>query len=136
MSQTVWFLGAQCFSKNHGHIEAVVVMMVVMWMMKCQLHCWRKPKHPEVTTGLRQVTDKCPHIRPVPSPGIVLGPQWCEVMVFSQRQHNDNTTTNVEPVHSYDAFHTVVVGPGVKGIIGMHRFNFCRCRCVVVVLSL
>ena len=34
-------------------------------------------------------------------------------------------------MHSYDAFHTRHVGPGVKGIIGMHRFNIC----LVVVLS-
>ena len=34
-------------------------------------------------------------------------------------------------MNSYDAFHTVVAGPGVKGIIGMHRFNMC-----LVVLSL
>ena len=34
----------------------------------------------------------------------------------------------------YDAFHTRHVGPGVKGIIGMHKFNICLV--VVVVLSL
>ena len=50
--------------------------------------------------------------------------------VFTPEQDNDKT--NVEPVHSYDAFHTVVAGPGVKGIIGMHRFNIC----LVVVLLL
>ena len=33
-------------------------------------------------------------------------------------------------MHTYDAFHTRHVGPGVKGIIGMHRFNIC----LVVVL--
>ena len=49
--------------------------------------------------------------------------------VFTPEQDDK---TNVEPVHSYDAFHTIVAGPGVKGIIGMHRFNIC----VVVVLSL
>ena len=49
--------------------------------------------------------------------------------VFTPEQDNDKT--NVE-VHSYDAFHTRFVGPGVKGIIGMHRFNIC----LVVVLSL
>ena len=49
--------------------------------------------------------------------------------VFTPEQDNDKT--NVEPVHSYDAFHTVVAGPGVKGIVGMHRFNIC-----LVVLSL
>ena len=47
------------------------------------------------------------------------------------RERQENDKTNVEPVHSYDAFHTRVVGPGVKGIIGMHRFNIC----LVVVLS-
>ena len=35
-------------------------------------------------------------------------------------------------MHSYDAFHTRSDKPGVKGIIGMHRFNIC----LVVVLSL
>ena len=50
--------------------------------------------------------------------------------VFTPEQDNDET--NVEPVHSYDAFHTWFVGPGVKGIIGMRRFNIC----LVVVLSL
>ena len=48
--------------------------------------------------------------------------------VFTPEQDNDKT--KVEPVHSYDAFHTRHVGPGVKGIIGMHRFNIC----LVVVL--
>ena len=41
--------------------------------------------------------------------------------VFTPEQDNDKT--NVEPVHSYDAFQTRHVEPGVKGIIGMHRFN-------------
>ena len=50
--------------------------------------------------------------------------------VFTSEQDNDKTT--VEPVHSYDAFHTRSDKPGVKGIIGMHRFNFCL---VVVLLS-
>ena len=48
--------------------------------------------------------------------------------VFTPEQDNDKT--NVEPVHSYDAFHTRSDVSGVKGIIGMHRFNFC----LVVVL--
>ena len=39
---------------------------------------------------------------------------------------------SVEPVHSYDAFRTGLATTGVKGIIGMHRFNIC----LVVVLSL
>ena len=58
-------------------------------------------------------------------------------MVFSHqsetttRHRQDNDKANVEPVHSYDAFHARFVGPGVKGIIGMHRFNIC----LVVLLS-
>ena len=48
--------------------------------------------------------------------------------VFTPEQDKDKT--NVEPVHSYDAFHTRFVGPGLKGFIGMHRFN----SCLVVVL--
>ena len=43
--------------------------------------------------------------------------------VFTPEQDNDKT--NVEPVHSYDAFHTRSDMSGVKGIIGMHRFNIC-----------
>ena len=62
---------------------------------------------------------------------------YMKLMVFShqsktttrQRQYNDKT--NVELVHSYDAFHTGPGTTGVKGIIGMHRFNIC-----LVVLSL
>ena len=50
--------------------------------------------------------------------------------VFTPEQ--DNGKANVEPVHFCDAFHTRFVGPGVKGIIEMHRFNIC----LVVVLSL
>ena len=49
---------------------------------------------------------------------------------FTPEQDNDKT--KVEPVHFYYAFHTRCVGPGVKGIIEMHRFNIC----LVVVLSL
>ena len=48
--------------------------------------------------------------------------------VFTPEQDNDKT--NVEPVHSYEAFHTRSDKPGVKGIIGMHKFNIC----LVVVL--
>ena len=54
---------------------------------------------------------------------------WCFHTRARQRQDNDKT--NVEPVHSYDAFHTISNKPGVKGIIGMHRFNIC----LVLVLS-
>ena len=43
---------------------------------------------------------------------------WCYYTRARQRQDNDKT--NVEPVHSYDAFHARHVGPGVEGIIGMH----------------
>ena len=52
---------------------------------------------------------------------------WCFHTRARQRQDDK---TNVEPVHSYNAFHTRFVGPGVKGIIGKHRFNIC----LVVVL--
>ena len=55
---------------------------------------------------------------------------WCFHTRARQRQDNDKT--KVEPVHFYYAFHTRFVGPGVKGIIEMHRFNIC----LVVVLSL
>ena len=41
------------------------------------------------------------------------------------RKRQDNDKTNVEPVHSYDAFHTSRCRTGVKGFIGMHRFNIC-----------
>ena len=47
-----------------------------------------------------------------------------------QNQVQDDDKTNVEPVHSYDAFHTSRCPTGVNGIIGMHRFNIC----LVVVL--
>ena len=50
--------------------------------------------------------------------------------VHSYDAFHTNGKTNVEPVHSYDAFHTRSDKPGVKGIIGMHRFNIC----LVVVL--
>ena len=55
--------------------------------------------------------------------------------VFTPEQDNDKTTdkTNVEPVHSYDAFHTRSDMSGVKGIIGMHRFNICLVRCLALV---
>ena len=55
---------------------------------------------------------------------------WCFHTRARQRQDNDKT--NVEPVHYYDAFHTKSDMSGVKGTIGMHRFN----SCLVVVLSL
>ena len=38
--------------------------------------------------------------------------------VFTPEQDNDKT--KVEPVHSYDAFHTRHVGPGT-----VHRFSIC-----------
>ena len=53
--------------------------------------------------------------------GCATGP--ISLMVFSHQSKTtiDNDKTNVEPMHSYDAFHM----SGVKGIIGMHRFNIC-----------
>ena len=50
--------------------------------------------------------------------------------VFTPEQDNK---TNVEPVHSYDAFHTRSNMSGVKGIIGM-QVQHLSCRCLVVVL--
>ena len=41
--------------------------------------------------------------------------------VFTPEQDNDKT--NVEPVHSYEAFHTRSGNDSVKGIIGMHRLD-------------
>ena len=52
--------------------------------------------------------------------------------VFTPEQDNDKT--NVEPVHSYDAFHTRHARPGVKGMKGMHRFNICLVICLVIIL--
>ena len=42
--------------------------------------------------------------------------------VFTPQQDDK---TNVEPMHCYNAFYTRFVGPGVKGFMGMHRFNIC-----------
>ena len=39
-------------------------------------------------------------------------------------------------MHSYDTFHTRFVGPGVKGFIGMHRFNICLVVILLVVVFL
>ena len=54
-------------------------------MMMKSVFWWRKPEHPEETTDLRQVTDETfSHIRPLPSPGIELGPQrgtWQYIVV-------------------------------------------------------
>ena len=50
--------------------------------------------------------------------------------VFTPEQDNDKT--KVEPVDSYYPFHTRSNMSGVKGFIGIHRFNFC----LVGVLSL
>ena len=55
-------------------------------MMMKSVFWWRKPEHPEETTDLRQVTDETfSHIRPLPSPGIELGPQRCEAKGGSNR---------------------------------------------------
>ena len=60
---------------------------------------------------------------------IVFKVLWCFHIRARQRQDNDKT--NVEPMHSSDAFHTRSDKPGVKCIIGMHRFDIC----LAVVLS-
>ena len=55
------------------------------------------------------------------------------------RQQQDNDKTNVETVHSMMPFTpgpTTTNGPGVKGIIGMHRFRFVLslfCCCLALV---
>ena len=40
----------ECISNNQGHIDAVIMMI-----LKCHFHWWRKPEYPEETTDLRQV---------------------------------------------------------------------------------
>ena len=58
-------------------------------------------------------------------------PCLTSLMVFShQSKTRQRQDTCLEPVHSYYAFHTRSDMSGVKGIIGMHRFNIC----LVVVL--
>ena len=54
---------------------------------------------------------------------------WC----FHNRARQRQDKTNVDPVHSYDAFHTRHAGPGVKGIIGMYRVQHLSCRCLALV---
>ena len=61
-------------------------------------------------------TNWCSHSEP----GCLL--LWCFHTWARQRQDNK---THVEPVHSYDVFHTRSNMSGVKGIIGMHKFNIC-----------
>ena len=62
-------------------------------------------------------------------------------MVFSHqcktttRQRQDNDKTNVEPVHSYDAFHT---GPATTGVKESQEctgstFVLSSCRCLALV---
>ena len=67
--------------------SVVIGLVLVNWgltqyqggeMMMKSVIWWRKPEYPEETTDLRQVTDETFHIRPLPSPGIELGPQRCE----------------------------------------------------------
>ena len=69
------------------------------------------------------------HLKFYPSNGVFTPEQDNDK---TTRQRQDNDKTNVEPEHSYYAFHTRSDMSGVKGIIGMHRFNFC----LVLVLSL
>ena len=68
----VWFRGLTPQQQPGSYQGGEMMMMKsVFW--------WRKPEHPEETTDLRQVTDETfSHIRPLPSPGIELGPQRCE----------------------------------------------------------
>ena len=57
----------------------------------------------------------------------------CSYGVFTPEQDNDKT--NVEPVHSYDAFHTRFDMSGVKGIIGNPnaQVQILSCRCLALV---
>ena len=67
----VWFRGLTPQQQPGSYQGGEMMMKSVFW--------WRKPEHPEETTDLRQVTDETfSHIRPLPSPGIELGPQRCE----------------------------------------------------------
>ena len=70
----VWFRGLTPQQQPGSYQGGEMMMKSVFW--------WRKPEHPEETTDLRQVTDETfSHIRPLPSPGIELGPQRCEAFV-------------------------------------------------------
>ena len=70
-SGLVWFRGLTPQQQPGSYQGGEMMMKSVFW--------WRKPEHPEETTDLRQVTDETfSHIRPLPSPGIELGPQRCE----------------------------------------------------------
>ena len=86
----------------------------------------------KITQGTLNIIMLAPVDSP-PSGGVLLTIHlpllWCVHTRARQRQYNK---TNVEPVYSYDAFHTGPATTGVKGIIGMHRFNIC----LVAVLSL
>ena len=67
----VWFRGLTPQQQPGSYQGGEMMMKSGFW--------WRKPEHPEETTDLRQVTDETfSHIRPLPSPGIELGPQRCE----------------------------------------------------------
>ena len=67
----VWFRGLTPQQQPGSYQGGEMMMKSVFW--------WRKPEHPEETTDLRQVADETfSHIRPLPSPGIELGPQRCE----------------------------------------------------------
>ena len=46
----MFFLSLNTSARSQGHIEAVIMMM-----LKCQFHWWRKPEHPGKNTDLRQV---------------------------------------------------------------------------------
>ena len=115
---SVWFL---LQLQHRGMAEIFVLLM--------------SEQQRNVTSTLLLSPSLSPCMVPV-SPTVSSSPN--RVMVLSHqsktttRQRQDNDKTKVEPVHSYYAFHTRFVGPGVKGIIEMHRFNIC----LVIVLSL
>ena len=47
----VWFIGDLRLTISQGHIEGVIVMV-----MKCQFHWWRKPEYSEEITT-EEITD-------------------------------------------------------------------------------
>ena len=59
---------------------------------------------------------------------------WCFQTRARQRQDNDKT--NVEPVHSYDAFHTSRCRTWCERHHRNAQVQHLSCRCLVVVLSL
>ena len=82
MELIYWFYWGLMPQQQPGSYQGSEMMMMksVFW--------WRKWEYPEETTELRQVTDETfSHIQPLPSPGIELGPQWCEAKWANGANH-------------------------------------------------